>query len=163
MFQKTIMAAVLVAVATAPMFAQNAHELKSRTRFGRLELDDQNMLTFNGHRLDPPIQPGFGMDLSEPYRFGATDVVLVTKIGGTACPVLYYFVSVTESGAHATRPVGTCNQATSIERRGDSIALTMHGFLGPFEPEEQRRKAFQDAHVLIFRNGAITDNGKRVR
>ena len=84
MFQKTIMAAVLVAVANAPMFAQNAHELESRTRFGRLELDDQNMLTFNGHRLDPPIQPGFGMDLSEPYRFGATDVVLVTKIGGTA-------------------------------------------------------------------------------
>jgi len=135
----------------------------SKTQFGSLEFSEKDALTFQGKPLDPPIQGGGGSYLSEPYRMGAKDVVLVTKPGGTACPVKYYFVTVTKDGAKATRSIGTCNEATSTERKGNSITLTMKGFLGPYEPEDKRRKAFAEDHVFVFRDGAVTDNGKPVR
>jgi hypothetical protein len=153
-------AAALMIVSGA--VAQKSQELQTRTRFGVLTLDQQDRLVFRGHRLEPPIEPGTGMDLSEPFRIGQTDVVLVTKIGGTACPFRYYFVSATNSGAKATPAFGTCNEATSVKRVGNRISLTMHGFLGPFEPEAQRRKAFQQIHVFVFQDGAVTENGKPI-
>jgi hypothetical protein len=41
-----------------------------------------------------------------------------------------------------------------------SVTLTMQGFLGPFEPEAQRKKAFKEKHLIVFQDGAVTDNGK---
>jgi hypothetical protein len=88
--------------------------------------------------------------------------VLITKSGGTSCPALYYFVTVSSSGVTATGSFGTCNEAKDIERNGDSISLTVQGFLGPYEPEAKRKKAFAETHVFVFHNGAVTDNGKPV-
>jgi hypothetical protein len=154
---------VNAALIVTSAFAQKSQELETRTRFGTLTFDRQNMLVFKGHRLEPQIKVNARMDLGNSFHIGATDVVLVTDYGGTACPVQYYFVSATKSGAKATPSFGTCNEATSIKRSGDSISLTMHGFLGPFEPEAQRRKAFRETHVFVFRDGAVTENGKAVR
>ena len=92
----------------------------SKTRFGTLEFNEKDVLAFQGKPLDPSVQGG-GAYLSEPYPMGAKDVVLVTKPGGTACPVKYYFVTVTKDGATATRSIGTCNEATSTERKGNSV------------------------------------------
>jgi hypothetical protein len=161
--RKRIMRAAAFGIIVSSAFAQQSQELETRTRFGTLNLDRQNMLAFRGHRLEPPIQPNSGMDMGAPYHIGATDVVLVTDYSGTACPFQYYFVSATKSGAKATPAFGTCNEVTSIKRSGDSISLTMHGFLGPFEPEAQRRKAFRETHIFVFRDGAVTENGKLAR
>lgn len=161
--RRPITTAIAVLILVSGAFAQKSEELQARTRFGTFELDREGTLAFKGHRLEPPIKVNSGMDLSEPYRIGETDVVLVTVIGGTACPYLYYFASATKSGAKATSAFGTCNEATNTERKGDSISVTMHGFLGPFEPETQRRKAFGETHVFVFRDGAVTEKGKPVR
>jgi hypothetical protein len=160
MRRATIIAVAGLFLLTA-VFAQDA--TGGKTRFGVLEFDNEDMLTFRGHRVDPEVKGGPRTYLSDPYRFGASDVVLVTKSGGTACPARYYFVTVSSSGAKATGPFGTCNEAKDIERQGDSISLTMQGFLGPYEPEDKRKKAFAETHVFVFRDGVVTDNGKPVR
>jgi hypothetical protein len=137
---------------------QNSQELQARTRFGTLEMD-HGKLVFKGQPLEPPIEMNSGMDLGEPFAIGATDVVLVTNYGGTACPAEYYFVTVSKSGAKGTAAFGTCNDDATVKRTGDSILVTMHGYRGPFEPEAERTKAAHETHVFVYRDGAMTERG----
>ena len=159
---KGFQVAVTMVMLACSVFSQNKAE-PGETRFGPVDFDQNEMLAFHGQRVKPEIQGGRGTFLSEAYRMGTTDVVLVTKAGGTACPVRYYFVAVSEAGAKATGSFGTCNEATSIEHKGDSIVLKMQGFLGPFEAEDKRKKAFGERHVFVYRDGIVTDNGKSVQ
>lgn len=141
--------------------AQNSQLLETKTRFGTLALNSQSELTFNGRPLEPLIKVNSGMDMGTPFHIGATDVVLVIDYGGTACPVQYYFVTADKSGANATRAFGTCNEETGIQRSGDSIVVTMHGYRGPLEPEAGRRKAARETHVFVYRDGAVTERGQK--
>jgi hypothetical protein len=103
------------------------------------------------------------LDLGEAFSIGERDVVLVTDNGGTACPHLYYFVTVSASSAKATPPFGTCNELSTIKRTGNSISVTMQGFRGPFEPAAEQRRAARRRHVFIYRAGVVTENGKPVK
>lgn len=147
---------VMVLALVRGVLAQTLED-SGKTRFGPLDFNDQGVLIFKGRPVAPAVKSGY---FGDTYHIGATDVVLVTLEDGTACPVVYYLVSVTKSGATATHHIGTCNQAESIERHGDSIVFKMQGFLGPFEPEANRKKAFRTSHVFVFKDGSVTDNGK---
>jgi hypothetical protein len=133
------------------------------TRFGVLSVNEDKMLLFRGRPLTPPIQGNNSLDISKPFTVGSTDVMLVTDNGGTACPFLYYFVSVSKSGAKATPVFGTCGEATNVKLSDDSIHVTMPGFLGPFERQAAQRRAARERHVFIFRAGVVTENGKAVK
>src|SRR4051812_43346625 len=130
-----------------------------QTRSGKLEVSRQGILLFKGHPVEPTIQANQELFLGTPFRIGHTDVVLVRNEGGTACPYLYSFVSVTQSGAAATREFGTCNEVTSVRRDGDSIVLKMRGYRGPFEPQAERLKATAEIHTFVFRDGTVTETG----
>jgi hypothetical protein len=157
---RTLSVVAMVVLAVASGASAQATEDAGKTRFGALDFDEHGVLTFKRHTVDPKVKGGY---LGETYRIGATDVVLVTQEGGTACPVVYYLVSVTKLGATATPYIGTCNQAESIERHGDTIVFKMQGFLGPFEPEADRKKAFRTPHAFVFKDGSVTDNGKPLK
>lgn len=162
--RKLLIGPAMLLVACAGAFAQLPQELqKTSTRFGSLTVNDKRMLLFKGRPLDPPIEGNSSLDLGEPFRIGSTDVVLVTDIGGTACPYLYYFVIVSRSGATATPSFGTCGELTNVKRTGNAISLTMPGYRGPFEPAAEKRKAARQKHVFMFSSGVVTENGKPVK
>ena len=133
------------------------------TRFGVLTVNGERELLYKGHSLHPQITGNNSLDLGEPVRIGATDVVLVTDNGGTACPYMFYFVTVSSAGAKATRPFGTCGELVSMKQTGNAISLTMQGFQGPFEPEAEQVKAARQRHVFLYREGAVTENGKPIK
>jgi hypothetical protein len=149
--------ALLLAACCA--FAQE--QAKHSTRFGSLSVGRNKELLFRGRALEPPIVGNNGLEVGAPFRVGAADVVLVTNNGGTACPYLYYFVSITRSEAKPTPSFGTCSVATSVNLRGNSISVTMHGYRGPFEPETERQRAAAEWHVFVFREGVVVESGKR--
>jgi hypothetical protein len=130
------------------------------TRFGSLTVNDDKALSFKGRQFTPPIIGNNSLSLNDPIQIGETDVVLVQDNGGTACPSLYYFVTVSRSGAKATKAFGTCADVTSMKKVGDSIRVVMPGFRGPFEPESVQLRANRQRHVFVFRAGVITENGK---
>lgn len=156
---RRILLGTTVLIIMSSALAQNSQELESRTRFGTLEMD-HGKLVFKGQPLEPPIRMNAGMDLSEPFHIGATDVVLVTNYGGTACPAEYYFVTVSKFGAKGTAAFGTCNDDATTRRSGDSILVTMHGFRGPFEPAAERTKAARETHVFVYRDGVVTERAR---
>jgi hypothetical protein len=155
---KLMIGLVVMFLAVTCAFAQEVS-----TRFGALSVNEDKMLLFRGQPLKPPIQGNNSLDISKPFTVGSTDVVLVTDNGGTACPFLYYFVSVSKSGAKVTPVFGTCGEATNVKFNGDSISVTMPGFLGPFERQAAQRRAARERHVFIFRGGVVTENGKPVK
>jgi hypothetical protein len=127
------------------------------TRFGELEVDKNGMLLFNRTPIRPHIQANSRLEIGKPFQIGDADVALITDEGGTACPVQYYFVTVTHSGARTTKAFGTCNELTSIWRKAGTIAVTMRGYLGPFEPPAERRRASEQKHTFVFENGVVME------
>jgi hypothetical protein len=130
----TFLTSLVLLMMACGCLAQSAEELRVQTRFGALTLDHKDRLLFRGKLIQPVMQANSGIDAGKPFHIGASDVVLVTIIGGTACPYLYHFVTVTQSGAKATPEFGTCSESLLAERHGDAISLTMHDYRGPFEP-----------------------------
>ena len=159
--RKYIIGVALLIIACTSALAQDTKDIT--TRFGVLTVNDERELLFKGHPLDPPIQGNNSLDLSEIYPIGTTDVVLATDNGGTACPAIYHFVTISKSGAKATRGFGTCSELATVKRTGDSISVSMPGFAGPFESKRKQRTAGRETHVFIFRAGVVTENGKRVK
>lgn len=118
---------------------------ETRTRFGSLTVGKDRKLLFKGHSLQPPIEGNNSLNLGKLFRIGASEVVLVVDNGGSACPFLYYFVTVSKAGANATSSFGTCNELSSLKRVGNSISVTMRGFRGPFEPEAEKKRAARES------------------
>jgi hypothetical protein len=133
------------------------------TRFGVLSVRKDRILVFKGRPLRPSVRGNNSLVLGSSYRIGATDVILVTDNGGTACPFQYYLVTLSNSGAKATPAFGTCAELMTIQRTGSALSIHMPGYRGPFEPERDRLKAARERHVFVFRHGAIVQDGKPVR
>jgi hypothetical protein len=159
----TFLASFMLLMMAGGCLAQSGEELRVQTRFGVLSLDNQDRLLFKDRLIKPVMKANSGFDVGKPFRIGASDGVLVTIIGGTACPYLYHLVTVSQAGAKATNSFGTCNEARSVERKGDSISLTMHDYRGPFEPEADRNAALKRTVVFIFRDGVVSRDGKPVK
>ena len=151
----TIAALMIVsslAFAQVPQLAQ-----KVVTRFGAISVGDDTVLRYRGRSFQPSIKGGYSLNLGRPFHVGDNDAVLVTNNGGTACPYLYYFVTLSKSGAQATHSFGTCNALVSLKQKDESIWITMHGYRGPFEPEEDRKQAARATHVFVFHDGMVKE------
>jgi len=155
--RKYLLATALLVAFSAAVLAEDIP-----TRYGPIRIggDLQSDLFYKGRKI---LRGGNPLSLARRFRMGRTDVLLIEETGGTGCPELYYFVSVSASGARTTRAFGTCDEFTSITQKGRAIQVTMRGFRGPFEPAADREKALKERHVFLFRNGVVTEKGKPVR
>jgi hypothetical protein len=156
--RRSVVTAALLAVAAHQALAQSEPAYRLATRFGELSVRRDEVLRFNEQPLEPLLKGNDGLYVGNPFVIGESDVVLVTNVGGTACPRLYWFVSVTRSGARATPSFGTCSVALTVTRAGDTIRVTMRGYRGPFEPEAERSKAAAQTHVFVFHDGVVTED-----
>lgn len=133
------------------------------TRFGSLKVNDENILLYKNRPLNPEIQGNNSLSVIGIYQFENSDAVLIQNNGGTACPALLHFVSISKSGAKATSEFGTCSDIIEAKQVADSIFVTMPGFTGPFESKAAQRKAAREKHVYIFKGGVLSENGKPVK
>lgn len=158
---KCILAITLLLLTGISSRAQDENSIP--TRFGALSINDAGKLLFKGNLLNPPFEEDTGLSLSELHQLGAADVVLLAMDGGTACPALYYWVTVKESGAKVSKSFGTCNDQITIKVTGDSILVSMAGFAGDYESKSAQRKAALKKHVYVYRAGVVTENGKPMK
>lgn len=164
MWKVVVVSAVLISAAGSvfPLFIkppQDGQEVT--TRFGSLTVDQDRSLLFRGRKLTPSVDGNNSLGLNNPIQIGDTDVVLVVNNGGTACPALYYFVTVSKMGARATKSFGTCSDLTSVKQMGNSIRVIMPGYRGPHEPESAQLRAARQQHVFTFRAGVVTSRSPK--
>jgi hypothetical protein len=160
-----ILAATIASLLPAAVLADNNGLV---TRYGTLTMQAENRvnfegrLFFHGKPLRPDVRGNNALYLRKTFRLANADTLLFEDSGGTGCPYLWYFVTVSRSGATATHAFGSCGELIDSAQSGQTITLRTHGFLGPFEPAAAQRKASGETHIYVFRHGVVTENGKAV-
>lgn len=132
------------------------------TRFGPVSID-RNVLMFRGRPVVPSVQGDMSLGLDQVLQVGSYDAVIVRDfMGGNACPMMFYVVSVTGKGAKASPAFGTCSESADVSRKGNGVSLRMQ----TISTLAQQRAGLGDPgrmHVFDVVNGVVTDNGKPVR
>lgn len=59
-------------------------------------------------------------------------------------------------GNKVTEPFGTCSEDFDLKVIGDKIVITQSGFAGPFEGEQEQRKAAKEKYQFTYHNGKVT-------
>jgi len=62
----------------------------------------------NGRPVSPEVRGNSALNFVRKFAIGSTDIVLLEDVGGTACPELFFIVSVAANSAHPTREFGSC-------------------------------------------------------
>ena len=141
--------------------AINQYEKSVKTRFGTLAINPNNpRLLFNGKPVLPGVEGNNSLSIVASYELGNADVVLVQNTGGSACPAMYTFVTLSKTSLRATPEFGTCSDIIRItsDLKG-SVTVVMVGFSGPFGAAAERRKAGMTKTVFRYANGEIYPAG----
>lgn len=94
------------------------------------------------------------------YEMQEHDLVLLQNTGGTLCPALYRFATLTPQGITLSEEFGTCSGIAtarlSQDQSGEEEPLvTLNGFRGPFEPPQERERAHMELHHFVLRQGQV--------
>lgn len=102
---------------------------------------------------------GFSLSFEAIFSLGDEDAILVMEnSGGTACPALYFFVLIGEDGnARTLKQFGTCSDLDVSKQEGSVVSVSLPGFRGPFESDEEKQKAASETHVFTLSKGEVTE------
>jgi hypothetical protein len=134
------------------------HQQAMDTRRGPVAIGDDGTLRWRGRPVLPAVQANNSLSLVARHEVGRADVLLLQNHGGSACPALYRFITVSPSGITASPEFGTCSDLiypTSNER---GVTVAMPAFAGPGQRAAPRRRV-----VYRFENGRVTENGRALR
>ena len=142
------------------------YEKKVKTRFGVVSVrEDDNLLLFKGKPVAPAIEGNNSLSIVAQYEMGQSDVLLLQDTGGTACPALFRFITVSAAGLRATPEFGTCSEIIypTVEFKTGTVTVAMNGFMGPANSAAEKSKAYMTKTVFRFAKGQVTENGKLVK
>ena len=142
------------------------YDKQAKTRFGLVSVREDDMrLLFKGKPVTPAIEGNNSLDIVAHYEMGQSDVLLLQNTGGTGCPALFHFLTVSAADLRATPEFGTCSEIIypSMDTKTATVTITMNGFMGPSEPEVEKRKAYMTKMVFRFVNGRVIKNGKPLK
>ena len=144
--------------------AISTYDKSIKTRYGVLSVRDEGqLLMFKGKPVMPAVEGNSGLGIVAQYEQDKTDLVLIQNTGGTACPALFRFITVSAVGVRMTPEFGTCSDVIYPTINSESATITMNEFRGPFESEVEKQKTYMTKTVFRFANGRVTENGKPLK
>lgn len=137
------------------------YEKTAKSRYGVLSIRDDNILMFKAKPVQPTIEGNNSLSIVASYELGKDDVFLLQNSGGTACPALYTFVTISAAGVRATPEFGTCSDIiypTSDLKTG--VTVVMVGFTRFSSTVAQQRTAAMTQTVYqLLTSGKLSKNG----
>lgn len=108
------------------------------------------------------VQGNSALHLVAHLELQDRDIVLLQDTGGSACPALYRFATLTPGGIVVTPEFGTCSGIAALTLlapgTGGSLPepqLAMTGYMGPFEPLQERQRAAMRLHRFVLSQGQV--------
>ena len=134
-----------------------SYEKSVKTRFGVLSVNEETRtLLFKGKPVLVSVEGNNSLSIVANFELGKNDVVLLQNTGGTACPALYTFITITATSIRATPEFGTCSNIINLTSDlKNSVTVVMNGFMGPFESTAAKRKAEITRSVFRYINGTL--------
>ena len=142
------------------------YDKQTKTRFGLVSVrEESKLLMFKGKPVTPAIEGNNALDIVAHYEIGPSDVLLLQNTGGTGCPALFRFITVSAAGGRATPEFGSCSDIIypTFDSKTGMVTVAMNGFRGPFNTEAEKRKAYMSKTVFRFANGQVIENGKQAK
>lgn len=146
--------------------ALEAPKSRVKTRFGEVVVQEgDSAVLVNGQTVLPAQEESLSIVRNAPV--GAEDVLLLQSGSGTACPALFRVMAVSAQGVQVSPQFGSCSDLVSAvvqtkPNQAEKLVIRMVGFAGPFEPEEEQRKAARQVLEFIYQQGSLTREGKPV-
>ena len=141
-------------------------EMQVKTRFGVVAVQEgDSSVVLNGQTVLSPQEESVRIVRHAPV--GAEDVLLLQSGSGTACPALFQVLVVSAQGVQVFPKFGSCSDRVYAvvedkPNQASRLSIRMLGFAGPFEPEEEQRKAAQKLVEFVYQQGSLTRDGKPV-
>lgn len=141
-------------------------ETQVKTRFGVVAVQEgDSSVVLNGLTVLPAQEEPVSIVRNAPV--GAEDVLLLQSGSGTACPALFQLLVVSAQGVQVSPKFGSCSDRVFavVEEKPNQapkLSIQMLGFAGPFEPEEEQRKAARQVREFVYQQGSLTLDGKPV-
>lgn len=133
------------------------YEKSVKTRFGVISVrPDDNLLLFKGKPIAPAIEGNNGLSIVASYEMGKQDVVLVQNDGGSACPALFRFLTITGSGIRVSPEFGTCTDIiypTVDDKGAVNVAMPDAGLQANAGPVEHESLSIPGRSALRERQG----------
>lgn len=106
-----------------------------------------------------PVQGNAALHVVAHFEQEGQDIVLLQDSGGTACPALYRFATLTPQGITVTREFGTCSDLATVTLEDTSNGmkephLTMVGALHPAAPGHRPGLRL---HHFVLRQGQVEE------
>jgi hypothetical protein len=107
-----------------------------------------------------PVQGNAALHIVAHFELEGQDIVLLQDTGGTACPALYRFATLTPQGIAVTREFGTCSDLATVtlEETPSGVQeplVTMVGALDPAEPGQEHPRI--RLHRFVLRQGQVQE------
>lgn len=112
------------------------------------------------------VQGNNALDMVAHFELEGHDIVVLQDTGGTGCPALYRFATLTPQGIAATSEFGTCSGVASVTLqaahpgRAPEALVTMTDFLGLQEPLLEQQRAQMRLHRFVLRQGHALELNK---
>ncbi len=109
------------------------------------------------------VQGDVALHLVAHFELPDRDIMLLQSTGGTACPALYRFATLTQQGIAVTPEFGTCSDIASIllpdpqPGNDPEPVLSIIDFKGPYEPEAEQQQAARSLHRFALRQGKVLE------
>lgn len=106
-----------------------------------------------------PVQGNAALHVVAQFEQEEKDIVLLQDSGGTACPALYRFATLTPQGITVTREFGTCSDLATVTLEDTSNGMkeprvTMVGALDPVAPGHEPGLRL---HHFVLRQGQVEE------
>lgn len=111
------------------------------------------------------VQGNSRLDIVAHFELEGQDIVLLQDTGGTACPALFRFATLTGQGITVTPEFGTCSDIATVAMNsvtldpGPELVVSMTGYRGPFESEQEQQRAYRQLHRFTLRQGVVHEQG----
>ena len=107
-----------------------------------------------------PVQGNAALQIVAHFELEGQDIVLLQDTGGTACPALYRFATLTPQGIAVTREFGTCSDLAAVTleevpKGAQEPLVTMAGTLDAVEPGQEAPR--MRLHHFALRRGQVQE------
>ena len=130
-------------------------------RFASLKIKDGELL-YKNHPMTPALHGNDSLTAVGTYQIANSDVILLQDNGGSGCPAMFYFITVSSTGIKAVGEFGTCSPVVQVKKTSDTIIVNMSEFMGDMERDAGSHRRM-DKETFIFKNGVVTQNGVPVK
>jgi len=138
----------VVALLAALSLPALAADPAAPTRFGAVGVAGGNALTFSGKPLTPPVSGNSGLQVfpANVYAVADVDLVVVTDVGGSFCPSMFFVAAVSKAGVKVSKEFGNCSEALDAKVVGGKLVIT----------QPAKKAGAVDSYVFDAASGVVT-------